>query len=258
VKRIIALGDMHCGNFGGLSTPEMILGLRDRKPATYDMQMEMYTKYSEMVKKLTKVPRNCEIIVVGNGDLVDGKKNTQELITADMNEQVTMAADLLKMWEADRYFLTYGTPFHTGKEDDWEVGIAKQLGCPIYNRLFLQADKVNFCFRHKVGRGNVPQSKHTAAARAAMWNVLNAARGTEPNAHVLCFSHVHYHSGSFQPGWLAMTLPALQTTSSFGAKECDGSVDWGLVWFDVEGDRILNWQAEIQPIDGARTKPIKI
>ena len=102
-----------------------------------------------------------------------------------------------------------------------------------------------FDLKHKVGGSAIPHGRHTAIARDRMWNLLWAEKGLTPKAHVILRGHVHYHNYCGGPGWVAMTLPALQGMGSkFGARQCSGLVDWGVVIFDVDDDGSFDWHAE--------------
>ena len=74
-----------------------------------------------------------------------------------------------------------------------------------------------------------------------MW----AERGEYPKADVLIRSHVHYYDFDGDFDWLGMTTPALQGYGSkFGGRKCTGTVDVGLVYFDVKGKDDYTWKAK--------------
>ena len=77
-----------------------------------------------------------------------------------------------------------------------------------------------------------------------MWNKMwHAEHERQPNADVIIRAHVHYHNYCGGDGWLAMTLPALQGYgSNFGARECEGIVDIGMVKFDVYENGEYKWK----------------
>lgn len=251
--RVIGLGDTHCGAFGGLTPPAWIVK-KERAPETNELQREMWNHYTRLVRTRSRVPAGGRLVVVCNGDAVDGPKNPSECITPDRLEQCRMAKACLTPWGAEKYLFTYGTPFHTGKEEPWEKHLADSIGGEIKSLQYLDAEGLILSFRHKLSRSAVPYGRHTAPARAHLWNQLNRLRGREPHVNILCFSHVHYHIGSFGKNWMAMTLPALQTTSGFGARECDGEVDWGIVYFDIEAGRIVEWGADIVELENMQAK----
>ena len=58
---------------------------------------------------------------------------------------------------------------------------------------------------------------------------------------------------------LRQVLPALQAMGSkYGARQCEGLVDFGLVFCDVENGAITRWQPLIVTIAAQRAEAIKI
>ena len=256
VKRIIALGDLHCGHVGGLTPPGWQID-SERNPFYAALEAEMWKKYRALVRKYTK-NFDGKLIVVCNGDAIDGNRNIGESITSDRSEQVDMAIKCLQIWDADQYIFTQGTPYHTGKEENWERELAERMEGEIAPVHYLDIDGLIFYFRHKVGRSGVPYGRNTAVAKAKVWNELMSMNEDVPKAHIMCFSHVHYHTYCGGNGWLGMTLPALQTVSAYGARECDGPVDWGISYFDVDKGKLINWDADIIEIASTKAEALKI
>jgi hypothetical protein len=250
-KRIIALGDLHCGHVGGL-TPPGWQTREDRNESLYKLQSEMWRKYRALILKYTK-NYDGKLIVVCNGDAIDGNRNIGECITSDRSEQVDMATKCLQPWNADQYVFTTGTPFHIGKEENWESILAERFNSTVSGENYLDADGCVFYFRHKIGRSGVPYGKNTALAKKKIWNKLRSIDGEVPNADILCFSHVHYHTYCGESSWMAMTLPALQTVSDYGQRECDGKVDWGITTFDLNNGKLEAWGTDVVRIKNAET-----
>ena len=81
----------------------------------------------------------------------------------------------------------------------------------------------------------------------------------QPRADIILRGHVHYYSYCGTPDKLCMTLPALQGMGSkYGAKECEGLIDWGMVLFEVEDDGSYRWHPFIHRIKEQATKAVKI
>lgn len=58
-------------------------------------------------------------------------------------------------------------------------------------------------------------------------------------------SHVHYFAHCGESDWAAFTTPALQAYwTKFGTRICTGTVDFGLLWFDVEGSS-MSWDKKL-------------
>jgi hypothetical protein len=88
-----------------------------------------------------------------------------------------------------------------------------------------------------VGGSTIPHGRFTATAKERLWNVLWNERELRPKAQVILRGHVHYATFCGEPGWVAMTLPALQGMGTrYGGRVCSGTVHWGAVIFDVNED----------------------
>jgi len=240
MKRILVVSDLHCGHTVGLTPPKW-----QRKAYATTKHEKFSAIQAESWKWFKREVRayGPYDIVVCNGDAIDGRGERSggtELITPDRDEQCEIAVEALRvaMGECKTGLMTYGTPYHTGTEEDWEGKIAKALGCKIGGQEQLRASGVVFDFKHKIGASSVPHTRGTALGKAGIWSQLIADRGAAAEADVLVRSHVHYHSfvggPLFKPG-LMMTTPALQAMGTkYGSRQCEGIVDFGFVVFECE------------------------
>lgn len=237
MKKVLALGDMHCGHVVGLTPPDW----RCRRRKTGDAQAALYDAFLEICKGAGAVD-----VCIVNGDCIDGKGEASggtELITADREEQCEMAIVALANVKAKKFVFTRGTPYHVGKEEDWENIIAERMDAKINDVAFLSIDGVAFNVRHHAGSSAVPHGRHTGIAREALWDAIWAMRGEQDRANILLRSHVHYHAFSGDADFLAMTLPALQGKGSkFGARKCVGTVDFGAVIFECNKG-VYSWRS---------------
>ena len=244
MKRIAIISDLHCGHRGGLTPPsyQYIETGAGRRSAYAVLQKSLWDWFEEKAKSLGKI--DCLVI---NGDAIDGKgarSGGRELITADRDEQIEMAEMCAMAFDAKRYIVVEGTPYHTGNEESWEAMLAQSLGCNMEDKgkeaaefgahVWIDVDGVIFDFRHKVGSSSIPHGRLTAPQRAALWNVLYAEKGIQPNANIIVRSHVHYFTAAFTTSKTVITTPALQTHSNYGSRECDGTNDIGFISFDIE------------------------
>lgn len=184
-------------------------------------------------------------MVVVNGDAIDGKgfrSGGSELITTDRQEQTNIAIECIDqaVGGSAKVLMTYGTGYHTGNEEDWEGLIAKHFDAKIGSHEWVTAEGVTFDFKHHIGSSQVPHGRSTSLNREGLWSHLWAESAATPKSDILIRSHVHYHSYcgdlTFSPG-LRMTTPALQAAGTkFGARRCSGTVDFGFLLFDVDGE----------------------
>ena len=232
MKRMVIISDLHCGHLVGLTPPRWHYQ-NDGK--LYKNQKELWRFYAAAIDSLKPI----DILVV-NGDAIDGKgymAGGTDQKTTNRLEQVDMAVECIDHAEAKTIRMTYGTPYHTGRDEDWEAIIADKVDVKIESHAFFDIDGTVFDIKHKVGASTVPHGRLTAVMREKLWNTVWASRDQQKKANVLIRSHVHYHQYGGDPYFLAMTTPALQGYGSkFGARQCSGVVDIGLIYFDIDKD----------------------
>jgi len=243
-ERVLAIGDTHCGSIHGLTPPNTISVSGDNLAArTEDERRECWNWFAEKVDALRPID-----VLMFNGDAIDGKAAAQEgleQLTVDMLEQVEMATKIVEFINPERAVFTYGTPYHTGKGEDFEKILADNVGAPISSVEQVSVGGVVFDMRHHLGRSGVPHGRQTPLAREQLWNLLWATRGDFPLADVILRSHVHYFTYTGGPDWVAMSLPALQMPGTrFGVRRMTGIVDFGLAYFDVK-DGGYTWGYEL-------------
>jgi len=262
-KRIVALGDLHCGHAAGL-TPPGWHGCQIGGPRFVALRAEMWRRYSELVDAIGPVHA-----VICNGDAIDGtggRSGGTEQLTPDRDVQADMAVQCLTQWKpAAGYWLTYGTPYHTGDAEDWERVVCERLHDRAHAHAEIHAEAwldVNGCIigaKHKVGSSSIPHGRHTAVSREHLWNIMWAERKAQPRGDILLRSHVHYYGGAFGAGWVAMTLPALQSAATkYGGRQCSGTVDWGLVVIDVTDTGDWTWRAHTTELAAVAAVPSKL
>lgn len=245
MKRIVAIGDQHCGHKVGLTPPQF--WLMNESNVAYKPQRELWDFYAETMNSLKPIHT-----IISNGDHIDGRgerSGGRELLTTDRLEQAEMAAITLNYAEAENYILTFGTPYHTGQLEDMERVVFDKVDCPgvkeIHSHAFLNINGLIIDAKHKIGSSGVPHGRYTAVAREKLWNMVWHYRDEQqPAAGLLIRSHVHYCEEVCSPAgkWRAMTLGALQGYGSlYGKRECAGVVDITINVFDIEDDGRYTW-----------------
>ncbi|MFH2001621.1 MAG: hypothetical protein ABIK28_18195 [Planctomycetota bacterium] len=242
-KRVVVMADLHCGHIVGLTPPNWQYRLLESDEEDVSkhnkwakVEEATWIAYTEIMQSLQPI----DVLIV-NGDAIDGKgerSGSTECLTADRTAQTEMAAYCINRAKADAVVMTYGTAYHTGREEDWEsfvfqlVKNAKKIGShewPIVNG-------VTFDCKHFASRSSIPHGKGTPLMRDVLWNTLWAERELQPKGDIIIRSHVHYAFYCGEPGsWWACTTPALQGMGSkYGARMCATMVHWGLISFDIE------------------------
>ena len=225
-RRVVVISDLHCGHVTGLT------------PEKYNVGSDVHAQYCEETWqwycRVIDSLQPINVLIV-NGDAIDGrqeKNGGNELLTGDRIKQVQMACDIIERAKPQQIYMTYGTPYHTGKDENFEDLVANYFHATIQNNLRLSVNGCLFDVRHKIGRSNIPHGRYTSLARTSMWADLMREDREKPA--VIIRSHVHYFSSVMHSAnRIALTTPALQGFSSYGAKECEGNVDFGLVVFEI-------------------------
>ena len=246
--RGVLMGDKHHGNIGGLTPPgwnSVGLGEPEYRQEYQRMRAVIWDWLEVSIQALGRVD-----FVVDNGDLVDGKGKRSggtEVIFPDRKDQVEMAVQVHRtLFPGAERFLSYGTPYHTGEEEDWEKQVAQELNCQIGSEDTIDVRGLLINFKHQVSRSVIPHGRFTPIARDRLWNLLWAERGEYPKADLLLRSHVHYFNHCGEADWEAITLPALQGYGTkYGARRMTGVVDIGFVVIDVTSKTEYTWEKRI-------------
>ena len=243
-KRGLVVSDFHCGHKVGFTPPKYDFEM-ERNKNLYKMRRTIW----DWTYKQSKKYGPYDFMIV-NGDCIDGKgarSGGTELLEVDRNVQCQMAIDSIKKFDVPRVFLSYGTPYHVGVEEDYEDIIAQRVGAEkIGGEDNLDVNGCIINYRHFISRSSIPHGRHTAIAREKLWNSLWAMRGEYPLANIILRSHVHYHVYSGGPGWVAIVTPALQNYGSkYGSRIVTGEVDIGFITLEITSKEDFQWQAHI-------------
>ena len=266
-KRGIFEADYHSGHWAGLTPPDFWTN-----PQSEDKQNRFrYRAQSQLWDWRRKALENIGRVDFHglNADLIDGrgdKSGSTELIEVDRNRQVDMAlqaARVVRLAPGGSRIMTRGTPYHTGKIEDYEDNIARALGCDIDDRVFFEVNGVTFDMRHKVGSSSVPHGRFTAIARQNLWNDLLSGDGgyanKQPRAQVIIRSHVHYYAICGGADWLAMTLPCLQyPNSKFGSRQCDGEITMGFTYWEITPAGNYSWRPVLCQLETGKAPTYKL
>lgn len=257
-KKVLVIGDLHCGSMSGLTHPDWMTG-KGIDSDFAKLQREMWDNYLEMIDHFGKVD-----IVVVNGDVIDGKGTRSggtELITTDLFKQAEMAIAALSELKGTQYYFTYGTPYHTSSEggEDFDKIVSDAFDSKIYDELDLQVEDVLFNIKHKVSTSTSPYNRAQPVGKHRLWDALKSIRNNDEKASVFIRSHVHYFSFCGEAKWTGFTLPALQANATkFGARQCFGSTDWGMCLFNVDGEILTGWDCQMYELASNKKRIVKI
>jgi len=254
-KRVVALGDFHSGHRVGLTPPKFNAKSLDSM-ALATVRERLWVAYAGWIDSLKPID-----LLILNADCIEGKGEKSggtELLYSDRNKQCEMAVEAIAYCKARNVVMSYGTGYHTGKGEDWEDIIAQEVGArEITSHGQVDVLGTVFDYKHHISGSIIPHGRHTAAAREHLWNILWNEHGEVAKAHVILRSHVHGYYFCGGPDWLAMTLPGLQGLGSkFGARIPSGTVDFGIVSFDVTGKGEYSWRPHLLEASIQRKAPL--
>lgn len=155
--------------------------------------------------------------------------------------------------------MTYGTPYHVGKDaEDFERGIAQRLGAKIEGHLYLKIEGLVFDIRHKIGSSAIPHGRATSILRELSWALIKEANDTAPHVDVIIRSHAHYFIDIKQFGKRAIITPGLQLARGrFGSRECTGEIDWGAIRLIIDDGKIIQEDIDICRLRANKPRIIK-
>ena len=266
-KRVVVISDLHCGHRIGLTPPKFQIqtsGSSSQRFSKkyYHAQVALWDAYAKMIKNLGKI----DILIV-NGDAIDGRgerSGSTELLYVDRNVQVDVAAECINYAKANTVLMLRGTDYHAGSSESFEDNIAEKVGAKkIEDHGWYDINGVVLDVKHFVGSSGIPHGRSTAAKKSQMWNLIWAERNEQPRGKpgkiVIIRSHAHYFDYSGNADYLAIITPALQGMGSkFGARICEGTVDFGLIYFDIQKDGEWSWGWDIVRVKEQRAKALKL
>jgi hypothetical protein len=255
-KKVVAIGDLHCGHRVGLTPPGYPGKANDKFTA---IREELWDVYTGMIDKQKPI----DVLLV-NGDVIDGTSwrcSGTDSLTTDMNEQVEMAQKCLEYAEAKHTVMTYGTAYHTAPDgQDWDLVLSRMIKADkIGGEETVNINGLIINMKHTVGRSSIPHGRSTPISKDRLWNLLWSERDQCDKAHIIIRSHVHYFHAIIDPMYMAMTLPALMGLGSkFGTRIPSETVDFGIVWFDIGSKDDYDWGFDTCLGSTQRSKTLKL
>lgn len=256
--RLVVIADLHCGSRTGLTPPDY------QKEA---FQEETYATYADIMDDLQPI----DTLVV-NGDCIDVpslRRHSFDTLESDPDKQCAMAAEAIELARSKNLVITAGTDSHTGMGLELERGVLdkSQLVAAKNGRQYASTTycvkwdtvihgKV-FNFRHFLNARLSPMSRSGTGTAELVWNALRSAYGLEDRADFLIRSHVHYFLFHGTANGALITTPSLQLPCArYAAKECTGTVDWGVIWFDIYPDGSVQWNYEVKDFGLSRPERV--
>jgi hypothetical protein len=235
------MGDTHCGHRAGMTPPEW---WEPEGGRFGPLQREMWGHYEHFINKYSGPD-----VLMFLGDAIDGKGQASggtEQITTDRQVQAEMAAYTIAQMSPERVAMVYGTSYHTGREEDWEMIVCVLLNdkyhipTEIHGWIYVRVEDVTFHLKHRVGSTSRPHTVHTSPAGEALGVKMWESEYRDwPEADIIVRGHRHKMSRSWTPELGdAIVLPALQAAhTKYGARQCMGVVHWGVWPCTIDGTK---------------------
>ena len=252
--RILLWGDAHCGSNVGLTPPayqsKFTPDPRTEEHRTLNkwakIQEECWNWYVAKVNMLKPIDK---LFYLGDG--IDGTGHRcggTDLVQVDRKIQVQMAIEAIEVVEAKDIVMVYGTPYHTGEKEDFELDIASHFKCKIGAHEWEGVNGCMFDLKHKQGNCDNPATGLFQQIRDHReW----AGLGEQPKANVLIRAHTHRFCIIKLEDCIGITIPALQAYGTkFGARQCSRKVQFGLVALDVWPDGVVVEHIHIAKLAG--------
>lgn len=205
IHNIIAVSDTHIGCQFGLFT-------KDTDPkldggGTYSpskLQLIMAEWWDNFWHQwVPMVTRGEDFAVVVNGDIADGRHhNSTSQATQNLADQEKMSVSTFApiVERATHFFMTRGTPVHTGESAENEERIAKSLGAIpdrdghyCRSELWLQIGNGLVHFLHHIGTAGSAAYESSALMREYSESCVEAGRWGLKAPDVVVRSHRHRH-----------------------------------------------------------------
>ena len=255
-KRMIVVSDMHMGH-------EFAVRMSFHKKHPVKAVSDVICKASNWFEKEVDKYRPYHICLA-NGDLIDGKgelSGSREEIEPSLIDQAHMATNILKFIKAKNYIITAGTPYHVGRNEDFERICAHDMNTDLEMHKIFGINGTYFDVRHFTGNAGSPVSNKAVSIKkdqvfAALESYAYRIESTEempferpPQYYIR--SHVHKHDFSSGSDYriTLITTPALQLKSMYGDRICVGLVDFGFLVFDVDEKGVVTWHQVIKRFD---------
>ena len=260
MKRVVVISDLHCGHQVGLTPPDWNPMYRRTDAHNHTLsttRRRLWKLYAGWMAELQPID-----VLICNGDAIEGKGEKSggtELITADRNEQVDMAVASLEEAKAQKVYMSHGTPYHTGVSEDFECKVADGINAVhIGGHDWLDVNGLVLGYRHFVSGSSIPHGRYTPLAKERLWNILWNEHDEYPKSDVLLRSHVHHLAFCGGFGWLGVITPAMcGYGSKFGTRKKSGTVDFGLIWLDIESRKDWSWDYAVHKFRGSRKRVMR-
>ena len=241
-KRGIVISDTHCGNVGGLVSPEYF-GDSFIRPT----QEKFWNWYTSTIDRYGPFD-----FCLGLGDFTDGegKKGSLDTLFTDVRKQAKCAASVIERAGVDPSltFLVRGSPFHSNGPCEYEDAVAEEIGCSIKDVQKLDILGWKIHTRHVVGRSDISYGQATPVLKELARMEHEAFLEDKSAPDLTLRGHVHYSIGVMRDGRQVHACPCLclPIASANGRRYT--------AWYYTVGLSIVDIYDDMEPV----FRPIKM
>jgi hypothetical protein len=239
MKTGLVISDVHAGSYYSPMPDTVEIEDRTGDVIRYTpsgTQKKLNKAWKDMCKK------HYDFCIV-NGDVCDGpqfKSMGKSVITTDLRVQAEMAIEMLSQIDADEFFFTMGSGYHSMEDRPLEHHVAKRMDGVYGDDLILEVDGVRIHASH-----NVPvsasswQYRSTPLARDLLLLELNKSEQRYGKIDLAIRSHAHYYVTVGFKHQTGIITPCWQTRTPFAVKrDLISPPDIGYVELFVDGDDV--------------------
>jgi len=221
----------------GLTLPEIIDPAHNLKYHANDVQMFLFEKWCMMRSSVGHVD-----ICMVNGDIVEGENVADRgkgVISTDVHAQALTAAQLLNMIDADTFYVTEGSRYHTGQTSGDEIVCSLINGIWLGDHQFIRIEDLTLHLRHKINYSSTPYARCTAQRKEAM---VMKSQGV--NVDIYVRSHTHKFNFSGDANDMTINTPCWKGLDHFMNQHSQEMPDNGWVVIDIDGSN-YKWDYHI-------------
>lgn len=260
MKKVLAIGDAHCGHLFGMTPPGYQNPNFAEQGADWENILQIQrSSWAWYGRQLTACGPFDWVVVLGDmiADLKE-QRDTSELYVSNRDQQCEMAARTIRQAiteDRTRVVMIYGKT----DLDSYNRRIAEMVDAEIQENPNITVEGVTFDIRHSVYTATSPHYRATPLDKERIWAALDDQRRQTPSAQVYIRSGQHYFKRNDEAHWLAVSTPALQAgLSKFKRRRTAGVFDFGFLVFECD-DQVFTCTPRIavqMPVRGGRIETI--
>lgn len=222
---VLNLSDLHCNSPVGLIRPGQ-WQLRSGNFTPRKLQRLIWQQYAEVAERTAKLRKSRRLVIVFNGDLVEGyHHDSPEYISSYEQDQEEIAEDaleyLFKKTHPDAVYIVDGTPAHSGEsesriaKDLKQWNIVKNGSRWTWPVLYLDINGKLLYYAHEGPQGGDGPNAGNSLRNALRIIRYNCLDNGAPVPDFVVYSHYHSKTDESFRGTQGFILASFQAKTSF-------------------------------------------